>query len=89
MQIASLTAFALAAGLAGCGSSAPASRGPSPYAGPDVAANCLSYEATVEACRPTCAECEGEAPGNTCNLCAEACATRVTCQQCNAGEGCE
>lgn len=74
--------------LAACGSSSKpaASPGPAPAA---VTADCASYEHQVELCQATCADCAGEAPGNSCNVCAEGCASQLWCAQCGAADHCQ
>lgn len=77
--VASIVALGLA--LVGCsGSSKPAAT-PSnttdaTAAAPEV--DCADYEHQIELCRPTCETCQVSTPGNSCNVCAEACADRAT-----------
>lgn len=87
MHHARVAALAILTVVAGCGgsSSKPA---PAPPAAPAVAADCADYEHQVDLCRPGCDTCAGEAPGNSCNVCAEGCATQIWCQQCGTTEGC-
>jgi hypothetical protein len=53
------------------------------------AKDCADYEHETELCRPSCEDCAGATPGNACNECAEACASKVFCDECNDAEYCE
>lgn len=44
---------------------------PTPAAAPEEP---VCAEAALDACRETCETCAGSTPGNSCNVCAEACA---------------
>lgn len=79
--VASIAALALA--LVGCSSSSKPAANPGNAGGssdgsaaPEV--DCADYEHQVELCRPSCEECQVSTPGNSCNVCAEACADRAT-----------
>jgi hypothetical protein len=75
---------------AACGSSSkPAA--PSNTAAPTgaVTADCAAYEHQADLCRATCEECSVSTPGNSCNVCAEACASKIWCEQCGATEMCD
>lgn len=87
MKLLSIAALSLA--LAACGSkSKPASTPPPDPAAPAVAADCADYEHQVDLCRATCEFCAGDAPGNSCNVCAEACADKIYCSECQAADHC-
>ena len=79
----------------GCGSKAappsatPGNSGGAAATAPAVETDCADLERQTELCRPTCEYCTGDAPGNSCNVCAEACAQRIWCAECGATEGCD
>lgn len=91
-----LLVASLLAALVACGSSSrpsPANAGDPPAgaatkAAPAVEADCASYEHQVELCQPTCEACAESTPGNACNVCAEGCADRIYCEQCQATDHC-
>lgn len=81
LRTSSITALALAATLAGCHTSKPSAAAPAPAGtspAPAAAVDCADYEHQVELCRPSCEACQVSTPGNSCNVCAEACADRAT-----------
>lgn len=86
-----LTCLALALVLAAaCGSSSkPAAPSNSAAPAGAVKAECGEFEDQVEVCRATCSECGGTTPGNSCNECAEQCASKIWCEQCGATEMCD
>ena len=53
------------------------------------ATDCNDFDHQVELCQAGCDECSVSTPGNSCNVCAEACAQRVWCQSCGSTDGCD
>lgn len=50
---------------------------------------CDHYERQTEICERSCEECQVVTPGNSCNVCAAACADRVFCEECGIKEHCQ
>lgn len=87
MKLLSIAALSLA--LAACGSKSKAAQVTPPApAAPAVVADCADYEHQVDLCRAGCELCDQEAPGNSCNVCAEACADKIYCSECQAADHC-
>lgn len=73
--------------LAACGAKAPPAAPPA-AAAPAPTTDCDDYEHQVDLCRADCAACAETTPGNECNVCAEACADTLYCDQCQHPDHC-
>lgn len=56
---------------------------------PEVDVVCDDYEKQTSLCEETCEECQGPTPGNSCNVCAAACADKIFCKICGDQSFCE
>ncbi|MBP6844839.1 MAG: hypothetical protein KA201_13895 [Kofleriaceae bacterium] len=75
--------------LGACGSKAPPpAAAPAAAAPPAPTTDCDDYEHQVDLCRADCPACAGTTPGNACNVCAEACADKLYCEQCQHPDHC-